>query len=164
MTLVNSCSKCRAFKAIVDFVWIFKKWNNFCGIGQKYDFSGAKLKKCKEKALQTSWRDSYKSAESISIKFANVDFWLKFMKTARGTPWKTFFAQEMKWLEIYRNDSIWPWQTDPRILRLSNKCFSFYEFSKSEIILVNLARNMIFRVENWKIAGEKALHNSLEDS
>ena len=103
-------------------------------------------------------------AESISIKFEYVDFWLKFMKTARGTPWKTFFAQEMKWLEIYRNDSIWPWQTDPRILRLSNKYFSFYEFSKSEIILVNLARNMIFRVENWKIAGEKAFHNSLDDS
>ena len=62
--------------------------------------------------------DSYEVADSISIKFERWNLGWKLIKTARGTPWKTFSAHKMKCLENCRKDSIWPWLQDARIIEL----------------------------------------------
>ena len=69
------------------------------GLARNMIFRVENWTKCKEKALQTSLEESYKSAESISIKFANVDFWVKIDEKGKGYPLKNFFGSknEMAW-------------------------------------------------------------------
>ena len=114
--------------------------------------------------MKLAWRTPTSLQNQFQSNLQMLIWGWKLIKTARGTPWKSFFAQKIKWLENCRKDSIWPGQPQARIVVLANTYLILYEFSKNEMIFVWLARKMTFPLENRNIARKKALEISLEDS